>query len=548
MNNHNSSKKKSSVLNFLPEDSVTLMPFLGIHPIIYVPLCFFIASIVTLFILFIFIFHPSTSSIYISSAPTNAAVYIDNLYLGATPLKTRIENIPHNIRIEKLGFKQKGTIQYNKRNLFSNIIRYKINETLILQDKKSILENTISRIAAYVNTISTRKYIVPTVLNNVIEELLPLLETYNTENINKEYSSKIVTPSETIYTLLLQLVYFSLPYLQDKTLYQNNIEHIIQNYPALKTAVIQKNPSSDIQSIQNISIQEMLAMIEYYITHSISDFVATPQSNNKNTTNNTTQSIIQILDKEFIFIPYGKIEYTLQSYLEYQDIYQQSKSTKDNTNHQVLELKNAIKNNSYDILSIPNGNFYIQSTKVTVQQYVEFLQNNPHWQNNSAHKLNAEHSDNQLTLSNYRSYEASSPVTHITWYDANAYVQWFNTLLEEKGIQYRAKIPNEFEWRLAQQYIGSNYSTKINNTIIENSILSLYDDIWEWTDSWYSPLPQYSINYMPVLGREKIVLGGNYSNNITTHNDLESFLSRNNAISPDWASEYTSFRIILIAL
>ncbi len=551
MNNHKHLKKKSPSTMYepIPEDTVTLTPIFGVRPIVYIPLCFFIVCLTILFIAFIFIFHPTTSKIHITTTPTNAAVYIDEYYLGATPITTRIENIKHSIRIEKLGFTT-NTIQYNKRTLFSNIFRHSIQTTLTLQDRKAIVEYTIPRIASYANTISTRKYMIPPLLNTTIEELLPLLTTSRDTSKEKEaYTDPILSPPESAYALLLQLIYFSLPYLQNKHVYQNNITDVMEQYPSLKQAVIEKNPLSNIQGAYNISMQDMATMIEFYAANPISDSITQAQHKNSNQERNPERNRakkISILGDEFIFIPYEPLEYTLHSHLEYQDIYQ---SSIDTANSQVLEFKEAVKNNQNKSLSIQSGNFYMQSTKVTVQQYVKFLKNNPFWQTASTQTLSPEHSDNHLNLSNYHTYEDASPVTHITWYDARAYTQWFNTVLRENNIQYRAKLPNEFEWRAAQQYIGSNnYDVEIDRATIDTSLLSLYDDIWEWTDSWYSPLPQYNADYTPALGREKIVLGGNYSKNIKTYEDLDAFLSRNNAMSPDWASEYTSFRIILVPL
>lgn len=47
---------------------------------------------------------PSTGNIVISSSPSDATVYVDNVIKGVTPLTINIENGAHVVRIQKIGF------------------------------------------------------------------------------------------------------------------------------------------------------------------------------------------------------------------------------------------------------------------------------------------------------------------------------------------------------------------------------------------------------------------------------------------------------------
>jgi len=94
----------------------------------------------------------------------------------------------------------------------------------------------------------------------------------------------------------------------------------------------------------------------------------------------------------------------------------------------------------------------------------------------------------QFTLSGLRPVEPAEPVTHISYFEADAYANWVG-----------ARLPTEFEWErvaTAQPMDGNFVEDEhfhpqpCDNDSGEN-IAQLFGDVWEWTRSSYSPYPGY---------------------------------------------------------
>ena len=80
------------------------------------------------------------------------------------------------------------------------------------------------------------------------------------------------------------------------------------------------------------------------------------------------------------------------------------------------------------------------------------------------------------------------PVTHISWYEADAYARWAG-----------ARLPTEFEWEVAQRQYGKPVSAA--QQWLENGAFhptaatanggAFLGGTWEWTNSAYLPYPRY---------------------------------------------------------
>ena len=91
----------------------------------------------------------------------------------------------------------------------------------------------------------------------------------------------------------------------------------------------------------------------------------------------------------------------------------------------------------------------------------------------------------EYTLAGLKPIDLAAPVTHISYFEAEAFAQW-------KG----KRLLTEFEWEVACELYGD----KKESRFVENNILhpspaeqsnQLYGDVWEWTGSSYLPYPFY---------------------------------------------------------
>jgi ergothioneine biosynthesis protein EgtB len=93
-----------------------------------------------------------------------------------------------------------------------------------------------------------------------------------------------------------------------------------------------------------------------------------------------------------------------------------------------------------------------------------------------------------FTLSGFRPVNESEPVTHLSYFEADAYANWAG-----------ARLPTEFEWeRVATSLpIGGNFVDDERfhpapAPASDNGALQqVYGDVWEWTRSAYLPYPGY---------------------------------------------------------
>lgn len=87
-----------------------------------------------------------------------------------------------------------------------------------------------------------------------------------------------------------------------------------------------------------------------------------------------------------------------------------------------------------------------------------------------------------FTLAGWRQRDPEAPVTHISYYEADAFAAW-------AGM----RLPTEFEWEV----IGQGHDASAGNQLDQAGAVrphgsaGLFGDVWQWTRSAYLPYPRF---------------------------------------------------------
>lgn len=148
--------------------------------------------------------------------------------------------------------------------------------------------------------------------------------------------------------------------------------------------------------------------------------------------------------------------------------------------------------------------YKIRNTPVTNGEYLEFMEDGGYekfhfwlsdgwdWvkKNNIQSPLYWYKKDKNwmyYTLNGLREIDLDAPVTHISYYEADAFASW-------KGM----RLPTEFEWEIAvketEKEIPQNANLMDKHRLMpvpSKNNKQFYGDVWEWTSSAYLPYPFY---------------------------------------------------------
>lgn len=145
-----------------------------------------------------------------------------------------------------------------------------------------------------------------------------------------------------------------------------------------------------------------------------------------------------------------------------------------------------------------------------------------------------------LTLGGLREVDPDEPVTHVSYYEAEAFARWSN-----------ARLPGEAEWEVASNRcdIDGNFAESgfLHPTPTNSStgLCQFFGDVWEWTGSPYAPYPSYK-SQAGALGEyngkfmcnQYVLRGGSC---VTPHSHIRS--TYRNFFAPDARWQFSGIRL-----
>ncbi|MBR5916213.1 MAG: SUMF1/EgtB/PvdO family nonheme iron enzyme [Spirochaetia bacterium] len=144
------------------------------------------------------------------------------------------------------------------------------------------------------------------------------------------------------------------------------------------------------------------------------------------------------------------------------------------------------------------------SEQITIDQYEQFVKENPQWEIKPEYSLQ---SADKVHVSN------------VSWSAAQAYCQYLTDRLPaDLKAKYSFRLPTEYEWEAYAQ--GGKESPQT---------------LWDWCQNWYAPAETFYKDNVPetFTGAEKAVRGGG----------RQAWVR--GCQSPDWATPFLGFRIVL---
>lgn len=585
-NNHQNLESSTANSRAMP---VILKDKFGIKPVVYIPVLYACVLLIIVIVIIVIQFRQGGEFIAVQSVPNGAAVYVDDNYVGKTPLKTFQIHGSHNLVIslpyysileEKFIAKKKILFRRFFPKTFNTVLLPKTihTNTRLLppttslpyffpfdNSKENLIANTISQISSWnTSNAQTGRYIIPPILEQNLDNIA-ISETQILAEMTNSLNTIDYANIENLMYITQSILYESLPYLANTAPLPNTaafqfspqLQYWITTYESL-----QKKPSylQFIKTYQNKEevLYKNRQLNNFYQVVSVKKIIHTWKISTSNITSsapftdkNNKHTHKTILGLEFAKVPSQTVYYAQKSL--------QQVAPLDPIHYYMEVINNDERKNIVDfskdnaILEIEVPAFYIMTGEITQENFAEFLFNVnlsiEEWKEMSKIHVSLDHIQNHFLDYNPNAYP-TRPLRYITWYDAKAYTNWLNNKMQSLG--YYAAMPNEYQWQAAtltypEKGTLNQYPNYIPRTPSSKKPV-LLGNLWEWGNSWYSPSPQYSNFDGPLYGSEKHIFGGSYvtQSNIQVE-EIPIYRSRNTAYIPRWATAYVGFRIIVYA-
>jgi len=526
--------------------SVKLKPVFGIKPGIYLTIIYSTIVLLALFLIFI---APGIKNngvkVSVETVPSGAAVYVDDVYRGTSPVRFFTKKGERKFKIEKKYFE---TIKFTDNiggRIFGSLFfpgKYNISKKIELTDPEGFLSKRFKELSSFA----------------LIEDYYDHYQMPHliSKTVNEFMEGSTPEKNKALYNFLYAMrVNLGSPEM---------VEDYIRAVNLMTSADLIKNKSD---------VSDMKVLFDFF--------------KDENNTKGLMLSIIKAYSKD----DQKAIISTLSSFV---DINSELKTLVNNyqndkiINRPVLNGKKIAVNNlnfigissgsffsgsslpdsteklleDISLSSFPHtekvNDFFILDREITRGEYSLFLKENPSWKPENIKYL----LENKLANENYLAFQdmafQSEPIANISWYAASAYCQWLESKLPQNVSSYSVRLPSEAEWEAAAiinapgagKYVfkSSGADSALPADFSRGGKAGLYDiqgNLWEWNDNWYFPTDsengQYGLNDKLFQGVEKSVRGGSWAN---SKYDVDIYTRGSQ--DPSWCTPFLGFRPIMV--
>ena len=145
------------------------------------------------------------------------------------------------------------------------------------------------------------------------------------------------------------------------------------------------------------------------------------------------------------------------------------------------------------------GEFFMDATEVTNEEYRRFVLANPEWEKGGSEAgkyADKKYLDHWVEKNNYPPEKADHPVVYVSWYAAAAYAKWVGKRLPTEAEWEKAARGGlegkKYPWGDSINALNANYGWNVGDTLpvkryLENGY-GLYDmagNVWEWCADAY---------------------------------------------------------------
>nr|WP_267916852.1 SUMF1/EgtB/PvdO family nonheme iron enzyme [Borreliella garinii] len=383
---------------------VKLKPILGIVPKVYV---FLTTIILLLSLVSILIIIPKFKNpgayLKINSNIENTYIYLNEKYIGRTPLNKYINTTEGILKAKRMGFK---TYEQNIKihNKFFGSYNLQINLELV--DPEKIIEQRQKELSIMVKIKNTNENI----------KLIPVFSLISSElKEHPEYIKKFLKDS--------------IPYLNSIEMFKD----FLDSYKAVYSIDQSNSNQEEIWNSLKTNFDLENRAIFWFLENLDKDLKILTKNKPwiKKLTKTLDNENIQLISKnEKINIKLPRFKKINSNKIEKIQNYE-------------LDSKNITLKSTYSIKE-----FLIQEQNVTKYEYQDFLKENPKWTLNNKENLIKEQLVDENYLKNFNQIGLNEAITGISYFSAIEYANWYSKKLP-KG--FKARLPISQEWELYQK-------------------------------------------------------------------------------------------------